>query len=231
MTDAEWNTCTDPLPMLRFLGARAGDRKLRLFLVACCRRVGHLFTREQVRSDLDLVEECADGRAGRGKLREALRAFHKARSAAPLFSPWERVLMTAGEAALPVIDADSCHHAHSAAEAAVYRGPGQPKPSPAEELRRIRLEEEAQCALVRDFFRPFGKKVVVDPQWLAWQGRTVVKLARAIYEDRRFADLPVLGDALEEAGCTDAEILGHCRGGGEHARGCWLIDLILSKDR
>jgi hypothetical protein len=55
-------------------------------------------------------------------------------------------------------------------------------------------------------------------------------MARTIYEDRRFEFLPFLADALEEAGCTDASILNHCREPGEHVRGCWLLDLILGKE-
>jgi hypothetical protein len=57
----------------------------------------------------------------------------------------------------------------------------------------------------------------------------VPKLAASIYEQRAFDRLPVLADALEEAGCTDADILGHLRGPGPHVRGCWAVDLILGK--
>jgi hypothetical protein len=71
--------------------------------------------------------------------------------------------------------------------------------------------------------------VAVEPAWLRWQGGVVAKLARAIYDERRFGDLPVLADALEDAGCDSREILAHCRSGGEHARGCWLVDLLLGK--
>jgi hypothetical protein len=55
------------------------------------------------------------------------------------------------------------------------------------------------------------------------------KLARSIYQEERFHDLPVLADALEEAGCTDADILAHCRQPGSHVRGCWVVDAILGK--
>ena len=57
----------------------------------------------------------------------------------------------------------------------------------------------------------------------------LARSCQRIYDDRRFQDLPILADALEEAGCTDPEILGHCRGPGEHVRGCWVVDLILGK--
>jgi hypothetical protein len=69
--------------------------------------------------------------------------------------------------------------------------------------------------------------VAIEPDWLMWKERTVARLAQAICADRRFADLPVLGDALEEAGCTDAAILSHLRSAGPHVRGCWALDLCL----
>jgi hypothetical protein len=59
---------------------------------------------------------------------------------------------------------------------------------------------------------------------------SVISLAKAAYTDRAFDRLPILADALEEAGCTDAEVLAHCRGEGPHVRGCWVVDLILGKE-
>lgn len=66
-----------------------------------------------------------------------------------------------------------------------------------------------------------------DPAWLTGD---VVALARGIQSDGAFERLPVLADALMDAGCDDADILGHCRSGGPHARGCWVVDLVLGKD-
>jgi hypothetical protein len=57
----------------------------------------------------------------------------------------------------------------------------------------------------------------------------VATLARRTYDERDFAALPVLGDALEDAGCADPELLGHLRGPGPHVRGCWAVDLLLGK--
>jgi hypothetical protein len=86
------------------------------------------------------------------------------------------------------------------------------------------------CALLRDLIGdPFRPAPAVDPSWLAWNDGTVAKLAAAIYEERRFADLPILADALEDAGCSDAAILAHCRGPGEHVRGCWVVDLLTGR--
>jgi hypothetical protein len=64
---------------------------------------------------------------------------------------------------------------------------------------------------------------------LAWNDATVARLAAAIYDDRAFDRLPVLADALEEAGCDDAQILGHLRSRGAHVLGCWAVDAVLGK--
>jgi len=76
------------------------------------------------------------------------------------------------------------------------------------------------------FGNPF-RPATVDP---TWRTATVTSLAQAIYTERAFDRLPILADALEDAGCTDADILNHCRQPGEHARGCWVVDLVLGKE-
>ncbi len=83
-----------------------------------------------------------------------------------------------------------------------------------------------QANLLRDIFGNPFHPVALDP---AWRTEAVVALARAVYDDRAFDRLPVLADALEDAGCADADVLAHCRGDGPHVRGCWVVDLILGK--
>ncbi len=75
------------------------------------------------------------------------------------------------------------------------------------------------------FGNPF-RPVAVDPQWLT---STVTQLAQGIYDDRAFDRLPILADALQDAGCDNADVLNHCRDNGPHARGCWVVDLVLGK--
>jgi hypothetical protein len=84
-----------------------------------------------------------------------------------------------------------------------------------------------KCALIRDIFGNPFRPVTFGP---AWRTATVASLAQASYDERAFDRLPILADALEDAGCTNADILGHCRGGGEHVRGCWVVDLVLGKE-
>jgi hypothetical protein len=82
---------------------------------------------------------------------------------------------------------------------------------------------------LRDLFGNPFRPVSIDPTWLAWNGSTVRKLAQSLYEEYAFDRLAILADALEDAGCTDAGILEHCRGPGPHVRGCWVLDLLLGK--
>ena len=87
-------------------------------------------------------------------------------------------------------------------------------------------EKKEQADLLREIagnpFRPHS----VDPRWLT---STAVALAQTIYDQRAFDRLPILADALEEAGCDGPELLAHCRGDGPHVRGCWAVDLVLGK--
>jgi hypothetical protein len=110
-------------------------------------------------------------------------------------------------------------------------------------VRRIRgaaadKEMPRQCSLLRDIFSaPFRPAPAIDPAWLAWHGGTVPQLAWAAYQERQLPEgtlglsrLAALADALEDAGCTDAELLGHLRSPGPHVRGCWAVDLVLGKE-
>jgi hypothetical protein len=90
-------------------------------------------------------------------------------------------------------------------------------------------ESDAQIKLLWDVVGNPFRPVAIAPNSLTWHSGAVPTLAQVIYEEHHFDDLPVLADALEEAGCTDSEILNHCRGPGPHVRGCWVIDLILGK--
>jgi hypothetical protein len=85
------------------------------------------------------------------------------------------------------------------------------------------------CRVLREVFGNPFQPVAVNPDWLTWRDGTVPKLAQGIYDDHRFDLLPILADALEEAGCDNAEILTHCRSAGPHLRGCWVIDCALAK--
>jgi hypothetical protein len=99
-------------------------------------------------------------------------------------------------------------------------------------LAAQRLKGHQRRCLFGNPFRP----VALDPAWLAWNGGLIRQLAQAAYDERQLPSghldsdrLAVLADALEEAGCTDPEILGHLRGPGPHTRGCHILDLLLGR--
>jgi hypothetical protein len=98
-------------------------------------------------------------------------------------------------------------------------------------LNRIAGRDDVEWAiklkLLRDIFGNPFRPVVFDPAWLT---PTVVALTNGIYSERAFDRMPILADALEEAGCDNAEVLLHCRGDGPHVKGCWVVDAVLGKE-
>jgi hypothetical protein len=91
-------------------------------------------------------------------------------------------------------------------------------------------ERVKQAAVLRDIVGNPFQPIALATAWKQWQGGLVVALAQSVYEERAFDHLPILADALEEAGCDNQDILGHLRGPGPHTRGCWAVDLVRSVD-
>jgi hypothetical protein len=207
MTEYGWQSCTDPTPLLVSLRAEASERKLRLFAVACCRRAWRRMTDGRSRQAVEVAERYADGLAG-----EAERIF----SSKTAWSAWTT---PAGAAAREAVAANAWASASGASRYASWAARGVAR---AEELH-------AQAGLAHDIFGNLFRRFTIHPAWLSWHGGLLVSMARRMYDSRDFADMPVLADALEEAGCNDADILSHCRSGGEHVRGCWVVDLLLGK--
>jgi hypothetical protein len=85
------------------------------------------------------------------------------------------------------------------------------------------------CHLLRDIVGTPFRSFLVYPSWLHFHDGTVPKIAQRIYDNRDFSLLPILADALEEAGCDNDDILRHCREPGEHVRGCWVVDLLRER--
>jgi hypothetical protein len=241
MTEQEWLDSTDPTPMLLFLKRRPTNRsvkqrKLRLFSAACCRRIWPLITHKKSRAAVLVAERFADGQATSEELQTAESEAN---------AIW---LKTAGDnvafACLNICskEVNPFYVSVWAARAVWEHQEGKDQSyddDPRMVLHPSPAEQAEQCSLIRDIFgNPFqplppkrGRKKW-EQMWrtlLAWNDGTVQKVAQAIYEDRTFDRLPILADALEEAGCQDQDILGHCRSGGEHVRGCWLVDLLLGK--
>jgi hypothetical protein len=94
-----------------------------------------------------------------------------------------------------------------------------------ERLESAEVEEKArQCQLIREIFGNPFRPVRADPSWLT---SDVLLLARGIYDEKAFDRMPILADALQDAGCDNVNVLDHCHEPGEHVRGCWVLDMLL----
>jgi hypothetical protein len=242
MTEQQWLECMHPGTMLEFLLGKASDRKLRLFAVACCRRIWHLLPDERSRKGVEVAERYADGQAGDDELKVAAAAAWAAASYQhAAANSWTE----AGRDAPPWIDDEygGSYHSRSAAAAEAageatwaddeYGGSyhaGRLTYQVWYAVGEAPSEYVAQCRLLRDIAGNPFRSASLDAAWLSWGDSTIRKLAQAIYSDRAFDRLPILADALEEAGCTHPDILEHCRGPGPHVRGCFVVDLVLRKN-
>jgi hypothetical protein len=244
MTETEWLAATDPMTMLAFLRGRASDRKWRLFACACCRRVWEHFPDPANRDLVVAVEDNPDVTGVRNPVRTAAiiasSAGERMNNGTPAY--WAAKYLgrgfykvTAQESTAIVVSkvlgVFDPEYGRAADQVAYRFDPRQrddepirlPAPVPA----AVAKEAVAQTVLVRDLFGNPLRPVTIDPNWIT---STTVSLAEGIYQDRAFDRLPILADALQDAGCENADVLGHCRGEGPHVRGCWVVDLVLGKE-
>jgi hypothetical protein len=229
MTEAKWLRCNDPEPMLEFLRGRASDRKLRLFACGYCRFAGHAAMDEVCRRALEVAERYADGDATADDLADdwvAVAELRRRRRG--IMTPWERWWGPVYGATAPVIYRSGDHPGGIAWEAARVVALGASDAGGRSSANSDGAE--VQAALLRCLFANPFRSAAVAPPVLRWNDGTVGKIAQSIYEGHAFERLPILADALEDAGCDDADILTHCRGPNVHVRGCWVVDLLLDKN-
>jgi hypothetical protein len=238
VTEQEWWDCTDPLKMLEFLGDY-WDRKRWLFTVACCRRIRHLIPHECARlkqnpehyyNALEVAERYADSLETQGEDREqslpggcnafALDAFALASELEKNAILWDRPLFVVSTWASAAV-------APNTETVLIPWWVGSIETGPAGQAQLA--EQAAHCHLLRDIFGNPFRPITLDPAWLSWHDGLLISMARQMYDSREFRDMPILADGLEEAGCSNQDILDHCRTGGEHVRGCWVVDLLLRK--
>jgi hypothetical protein len=258
MTEADWLAGTDPAALLAWVSGRASERKLRLFACACCRALGPHLTGALGIQAVEVAEAFADGHAAAWELGRAHWRSTSPVSAAAALPDAARAAEQASRLALARLAGVRAAGKAATAEAAVWQaaesaawwtrasGAGaaavravrrhalrRARREVEEEMRRAECRARAsdlrrQCGLLRDLFGNPFRRGTFDPGRLADGGR-VAQLARVVYEEGCFEDLPILADALEDAGCPDGQVLGHCRTAGEHARGCWVLDLLLGR--
>jgi hypothetical protein len=246
MNPSEWLHGVDVQAMLGAIREGVSQRKLRLFACGCCRAVWSLIPDARNRNAVEVAEQFADGIIDAAELAEANKVSYGvyANTGSPepghpdpatglSRSGWE-VAQAATLAAMSYAGDDDANFgarvvAQQAREAAVYAAvEGHPRGPIANYAKRVAEEatRAAQSHLAREVFGNPFRPTGLAPEW---RTAAVVALARGIYLERAFDRLPILADALQDAGCEDAELLAHCRGPGPHVRGCWVVDLVLSK--
>jgi hypothetical protein len=249
MTEAEWSVCMEPTSMLDFLQNKVSERKLRLLACAIVRhvpitRVGKTVwdllldydwfasPRMNCHSVIETAERMADGLASAEEWEESLEHLRYVELGTdPDFFADDPELRS------------GLWFGYSVA-LAVGHTISYSTPSDRISLARYMLGyiihikaysisllhpkfERRVCRLIRETIgNPFGAVSLV-PSWLT---PDVVAIARAFYDERAFDRMPILGDALEAAGCDNADILLHCRSHTGHVRGCWVLDALLGNE-
>ena len=233
MIPPDWKEGVRVHDLIRSLKGLPGPRRTRLLAVAFCDRIAHLLPDDAHREKIEIARRFADKKARRTEMEEAREAIRLA------FDGRNRSddlhVCAALRALLGILHPASRSYAflvaYNAAEAVADTPPSDPPYASTvggSNPLAVAAESMAQLKLLRDVLdRPddISSADVVD--WLGWHSGLVPKMARGIYDDRAFDRMPVLGDALEDAGCTNEDILSHCRGPGPHTRGCWVVDLLL----
>jgi hypothetical protein len=256
MTEAEWLTCSNAATMLRVLCRQfkvaqneTGQRKLRLFCCALARRVWFTLEDERSRVAVDVSERFADGLATKSDLQIALRTAQAVEwplQIAEMLRLSREGPTAENQAARALLyTANVRRSGGSLAWETAHRRHTQVTVSHVmDDVRNIQkegidLKDHAmirkandtewtlQSTLLREVFGNPFQPVTFDSSWRSCTGAS---LAQAIYDERAFDRMPILADALEDSGCTNQDILAHCRGPEPHVRGCWVVDLLIRKE-
>jgi hypothetical protein len=224
VTEDEWLTTGDLGALLRCADGIASRRKSHLFALGWLERHRNVLSSRSAWV-FDVVRRRADAeddlevreRAVQVARQEHARAVERwgVYSASATAILWRLLLRPEEGGFARPSAADEC-------SLCVYTD----RPSPEAGQAAMADERRAVLPLARDIFGNPFRPVVFNPRW---RTADTVGLARGMYEDHPFDRLPLLADALMDAGCTDQQVFDHCRSEGPHVRGCWLIDLVLGK--
>ena len=235
MTETEWFASTDVRALSRLLDPHLTERRLRLFACHCLRSLGNVLPQESDAS-LKVVERALDKQIRWNEAKS--RVIQHTTPRAPTWAnpnPIEfgHVFRLPSLLIAP-------RPAEAAAQLAAFCAMHPNRP-PLWEGWRGALDDRYYAGEHPEFqsvdtsqFLPAFHDIVGNPFGLIqferrWRTSTAVGLAQGMHDARDFAAMPILADALQDAGCEDDAILTHCRGDGPHVRGCWVVDLVLGK--
>lgn len=214
MTEAEWLACESPTPMLTHVGVNPRDRRILFYASGILFDRPDLLTPDLMRWG-NTVDQVCDGEADAEVLigTAVWNVYELARSG------W------------------SGTRAHYSAISHIIthvsrREPDEFEPDlPLEEFNVPQEELQPVCRVCAELLRDiFGNPFRPVPFVADWRTSTVLSLAQQMYESRDFSAMPILADALQDAGCDNDDVLTHCRGTGPHVRGCWVVDHVLGKE-
>jgi hypothetical protein len=239
VTEKQWAASTNPIRLLKCLAGKMSARKQRLLCVACCHRVWSLLVHKQCRKAVGMAERYADGKVTEDDLSSeytccedvhclACNAWQDVGTEEEKHNPFARLSNEDKHAAREATEAvsgtvDPCLGDKDYEEAGV-----EGVVTLVVSATRGKITKAvAEAALIRDIFGNPFRPVALDPTWLT---SDVLALARGIYAKKAFDRMPILADALQDAGCTNEDVLSHCRDTQlTHVRGCWVVDLLLEK--
>jgi hypothetical protein len=209
MTEMEWLTRRDDRVMLEHLASTVTHRKLRLLSLEIIRKGPEPWDHPRVAQALLLADQVVEGI----QPERALTPFQTlVRQALDALSDSNGPTKSHLVAAFYLLEESPNWRTPYVIRNWIFGGPET---------------DDVVLGLLRDIFGNPFRPVSFDPRW---RTADTLGLARGIYEDRAFDRLPLLADALMDAGCADEQVIGHCRSEGAHVRGCWVVDLVLGKE-
>jgi hypothetical protein len=210
MTESQWLSATSTYDMLQYLGKSLSDRKRVLFGCATARQTWPLISKAINRQAVQTSERYADGLASKENV---LQAWSRLDWEPAMYVEWHIGTVTAGLSYRSPTPEETMHKCLSDFP----------------QRRSVEQRHHAWADALREIVGNPFQQPRIDPAWLMWNARIVARLSQVIYDEHRWEDMPILGDALEEAGCRDENILSHCRQSPPHYRGCWVVDLVLAR--
>jgi hypothetical protein len=244
MTASDWLTSTQLKPMLRCIQPTITNRQLRLFAIACCSHIlGRVPTDPNALFVVDAVNRYVEGTGGIRDIEAAFFAIGAQSTTAESRDPAIFAAKGMGHMAVTTLR-DTVYRpqdgSHVTARADLLKAALATANYAAKAIGQLELrvqdtesrrkqqavwaEREWQCDCLRDIVFAPTPPPSIDP---LWKTATVVSLARGIYQEQAFDHIPILADALQDAGCEDLVILSHCRPPNAHVRGCWLLEQLV----
>lgn len=224
MTEKQWLSTPDPIAMMldqvAWMRLKRSRRKERLCSCACCFALGDSLSNKTQRSALLASERYADGLIKSATLGTWWTRMNTLTNRARPKNNRETAEVAICRAVAWACKEDRFFERHNTIYTLCNSKSGL-KSSVREPLRPV------VAGIIRDIFGNPFRKITFNKKW---RTDTAVSLARAMYDSREFSAMPILADALQDAGCDNEDVLSHCRDANQvHVRGCWVVDVVLEK--